>query len=165
MVKIEVLPICLTGIRQRFSIYRANFGAKERDRIQKGIRTALKIITIYGVTVSVLIILLAKPLMSIFISAGETEILQIGTQYLYIVASFYCLIGYLFMFYGLYRGIGKPEVSIILTIISLGTRVILAYTLSSVPSIGLRGIWWAIPLGWALADIVGFYKLKTIKNT
>ncbi|NLZ52331.1 MAG: MATE family efflux transporter [Thermoanaerobacteraceae bacterium] len=149
-----------------FSIFIAqNFGAKERDRIQKGIRTALKIITIYGVTVSVLIILLAKPLMSIFISAGETEILQIGTQYLYIVASFYCLIGYLFMFYGLYRGIGKPEVSIILTIISLGTRVILAYTLSSVPSIGLRGIWWAIPIGWALADIVGFYKLKTIKNT
>jgi Na+-driven multidrug efflux pump len=61
------------------------------------------------------------------------------------------------MFYGLFRGIGKPGVSIILTIISLGTRVILAYTLSSVPSIGLIGIWWSIPIGWALADIVGFY--------
>jgi Na+-driven multidrug efflux pump len=101
--------------------------------------------------------LFAKPLLSVFVSASETEIIQIGTQYLFIVASFYCLIGYLFMFYGLFRGIGKPGVSIILTIISLGTRVILAYTLSSVPSIGLIGIWWSIPIGWALADIVGFY--------
>lgn len=74
------------------------------------------------------------------------------------------MIGYLFMFYGLYRGVGKPGVSIILTVISLGTRVILAYTLSSIPSIGLIGIWWSIPIGWALADIIGFYKIKIIKE-
>ncbi|MGI6577186.1 MAG: MATE family efflux transporter [Eubacteriales bacterium] len=141
-----------------------NHGAKERRRIRNGIRSTSIIITIYGVSVSLLIILFAKPLMSVFISASETEILQIGMQYLFIVASFYCLIGYLFMFYGLYRGIGKPEVSIILTVISLGTRVILAYTLSSVPSIGLIGIWWAIPIGWALADIIGLYKMKMLKD-
>lgn len=141
-----------------------NHGAKEYGRIRNGIRLAVKIITIYGAAVSALVILLAKPLMGIFINPEETEILQIGTKYLFVVASFYCLIGYLFMFYGLFRGMGKPEVSIILTVISLGTRVILAYTLSSVSSIGLIGIWWAIPIGWALADIVGFYKIKIIKE-
>lgn len=139
-----------------------NHGAKEHVRIRNGIRSAVKIITIYGVAVSALVILLARPLMGIFINPNETEILQIGTQYLFIVASFYCLIGYLFMFYGLFRGLGKPGVSIILTVISLGTRVILAYTLSSVSSIGLIGIWWAIPIGWALADITGFCKIKII---
>ena len=137
-----------------------NHGAKERERIRNGIRSAVKIITIYGVVVSALIILLAKPLVSIFIDANETEIIQTGTQYLFIVAGFYCLIGYLFMFYGLFRGSGRPGVSIILTVVSLGTRVILAYTLSSVPSTGLTGIWWAIPVGWALADITGFYIMK-----
>ncbi|MGI6404770.1 MAG: MATE family efflux transporter [Oscillospiraceae bacterium] len=139
-----------------------NYGAKEQGRIRNGIRSAIKVITIYGIAVSALIILFAKPLMRIFISPNETEILQIGMQYLFIVASFYCFIGYLFMFYGLYRGIGKPEVSILLTVISLGTRVVLAYTLSSVPSIGMGGIWWAIPIGWALADLTGFYKMRTI---
>lgn len=148
-----------------FSIFIAqNYGAKENGRIRNGIRSALKLITVYGVAVSVLIILLAKPLMGIFINANKTEILRIGTQYLYIVASFYTLIGFLFMFYGLFRGMGKPVMSIILTIVSLGTRVVLAYTLSSVPSIGLAGIWWSIPIGWALADIVGFYKIKMIKE-
>ncbi len=147
-----------------FSIFIAqNHGAKKQGRIQNGIRSAFKIIAIYGIAVSVLIILLAKTLMGIFINPNETEILQIGTQYLFIVASFYTLIGYLFMFYGLFRGMGKPETSIILTIISLGTRVILAYTLSAVSAIGLIGIWWSIPIGWALADMIGFYKIKRMK--
>ncbi|TAH74721.1 MAG: MATE family efflux transporter [Anaerolineaceae bacterium] len=146
-----------------FSIFIAqNHGANKQKRIRKGIRLAIKVITIYGIAVSILIILLAKPLMGIFVDTNEREIIQIGIQYLYIVASFYTLIGFLFMFYGLFRGIGKPEVSIVLTIISLGTRVILAYTLSSVSSIGLMGIWWAIPIGWALADIIGFYKINKI---
>jgi len=146
-----------------FSIFIAqNHGAKKPERIRTGIRSAIKIITIYGLVVSALIILFAKPLMGIFIKSSETEILQIGTQYLYIVASFYCLIGYLFMLYGLYRGIGKPGMSIILTVISLGTRVVLAYSLSAVPSLGLIGIWWAIPIGWAFADMMGFYKMKMI---
>lgn len=144
-----------------FSVFIAqNFGANKKKRIQNGIRSAIKIITIYGIAISVLIIWLAKPLMGIFIDASETEIIQIGTQYLFIVAIFYTLIGYLFMFYGLFRGMGKPAMSIILTIISLGTRVALAYTLSAVSSIGLVGIWWSIPIGWAFADMIGLYAIK-----
>ena len=42
-----------------------------------------------------------------------------------------------------------------LTVISLGTRVVLAYLLAAVPSVGVVGIWWAIPIGWFLADAVG----------
>jgi len=76
----------------------------------------------------------------------------------------YCLIGYLFLFYGLFRGMGRPEISIVLTILSLGTRVALAYILSPIPSIGLVGIWWSIPIGWALADILGLYIYKRVSN-
>ena len=45
--------------------------------------------------------------------------------------------------------------SIILTVFSLGTRVILAYLLAPIPEVGLLGIWWAIPIGWVIADIIG----------
>ena len=52
--------------------------------------------------------------------------------------------------------------SVVLTVFSLGTRVALAYILSAIPAIGVVGIWWSIPIGWALADIVGllYYKIK-----
>ena len=66
------------------------------------------------------------------------------------------------MFYGLFRGVGLLKVSIILTIVSLGTRVVLAYVLVATP-LGVSGIWWSIPIGWAFADIIGLiYYYKTI---
>ena len=51
--------------------------------------------------------------------------------------------------------------SFILTIISLGTRVLLSYTISNIPNFGVYGIWWSVPIGWLLADIVGaLYYIK-----
>ena len=40
-----------------------------------------------------------------------------------------------------YRALGKPGMSVVLTVISLGTRVALAYLLSAVPAFGVSGIW------------------------
>lgn len=45
--------------------------------------------------------------------------------------------------------------SVVLTVISLGTRVVLAYARSAVPAIGVRGIWWSVPIGWFLAEAAG----------
>ena len=64
--------------------------------------------------------------------------------------------------YGLYRALGRPAVSLVLTVISLGTRVALSYALAPLPEIGVAGIWWSIPIGWALADLTGF--LLYLKN-
>ena len=66
------------------------------------------------------------------------------------------------VFAGLYRALGRPGMSVVLTVFSLGTRVALAYILSAIQAIGVVGIWWSIPIGWALADIVGllYYKIK-----
>ncbi len=141
-----------------------NKGAKENKRIKRGIRSAIKIITLYCLIISGLVLIFANPLLRIFIDRSEVEILKIGVQYLTIVAPFFFLIGYLFMFYGLYRGLGSGGISIILTIVSLGTRVILAYSLSGISSIGLVGIWWAIPIGWGLADLSGFLLLKVSRD-
>ena len=60
-----------------------------------------------------------------------------------------------------YRALGKPGMSVILTVISLGTRVALAYILSAIPMFGVAGIWCSVPIGWLLADSVGliYYRL------
>lgn len=90
--------------------------------------------------------------MGIFVNAEETEIIQQGVRYLRIEGAFYCGIGCLFLLYGLYRAMEKPAMSLVLTVISLGSRVFLAYIPSSISSIGVVGIWWAVPIGWFLAD-------------
>lgn len=74
----------------------------------------------------------------------------------------YIDIGILFMLYGCYRAVNKPLMSVILTILSLGTRVLLAYILSPVSTFGVMGIWVSIPIGWFLADTagIGYYILR-----
>lgn len=139
-----------------FTTYIAqNYGAGKPDRIKKGLRSAVFISIGFCAAASVIVVAFARQLMLIFIKPQETEIIAVGVQYLHIVGCFYAGIGILFLLYGLYRGLGRSGVSIWLTVISLGSRVVLAYALSSVPVIGLLGIWWAVPIGWALADMFG----------
>ena len=92
--------------------------------------------------VSALVFVFAKPLMLLFVEAGETEIIAEGVRYLHIEGAFYCGIGCLFLLYGLYRAVAKP-----------GMSVVLAYLLSAI--IGVTGIWWSVPIGWFLADVTG----------
>lgn len=141
-----------------------NYGAGERKRIQKGTKTALKISMMFCAVISVLVWILAKPFMWIFIDPSETEIVKIGVEYLRIEGAFYCGIGCLFLLYGLYRAIAKPFMSVVLTVISLGTRVGLAYALAPITWIGVWGIWWAIPIGWGLADAVGILYYRNMRK-
>ena len=144
-----------------FSLFTSqNHGAGAHDRVKQGVRSAIKTSVSFCIVVSLAVFLLAKYLMQIFVDAAEVEIIQIGVGYLRVEGAFYCGIGILFLLYGYYRGINRPEMSLVLTIISLGTRVLLAYTLAPVPQIGVWGIWWAIPIGWFLADAVGILCLK-----
>ena len=140
-----------------------NYGAKRGDRIRAGIKGAFAVSLAFCATVSLLVWMFARPLMLIFVREDETAIIAEGIRYLHIEGVFYCGIGCLFLLYGLYRALEKPGMSVILTIVSLGTRVALAYALSSVPSLGVTGIWWSVPIGWVLADVIGlayYWKMR-----
>lgn len=137
-----------------------NYGANNTSRIKAGLKSAVKISIIFSIIISAIVWVFAKPLMLIFVDAKEVDIIYEGIRYLRIEGAFYFGIACLFLFYGLYRAIGIPAMSVVLTFISLGTRVALAYILSSVPQIGVTGIWWSVPIGWVLADIAGFLYYK-----
>lgn len=138
-----------------------NYGAKKFERIQKGIKSAVMTSVLFCAVISSAVFLFAEPLMKIFVSSTEKEIISVGVEYLRIEGSFYFGIGILFLLYGLYRAVKLPGMSVVLTILSLGTRVALAYGLSAIPIIGVKGIWAAVPIGWLLADAVGvIYYIK-----
>ncbi|MDO4160630.1 MAG: MATE family efflux transporter [Prevotellaceae bacterium] len=141
-----------------------NFGADKRERIRKGVRSALATTVVFSLAVSVLVFVFAKPLMLIFFQEYETEIISVGVDYLRIEGAFYFGIGILFLLYGYYRAVCMPGMSVVLTVLSLGTRVALSYLLASIPSIGVYGIWWSIPIGWILADVVGIVYYHRVKR-
>lgn len=149
-----------------FSTFTAqNYGAREEGRIRAGVKGAVACSVAFCLLISLFVCLFARPLMLLFVKAQETRILEIGVTYLRIEGAFYCGIGCLFLLYGFYRAVGMPGMSVVLTVISLGTRVVLAYLLSAIPAVGVVGIWWSVPIGWFLADIAGFgYYLFRIRG-
>ena len=141
-----------------FSIFISqNYGAGKTGRIRKGIRTAMLTTVTFGLALSALVWVLATPLMGLFIDDPATAgpVIAEGVRYLHIEGAFYALIGVLFLLYGLYRALGRPGMSVVLTVVSLGLRVALAYALSALPGVGVVGIWWSVPIGWVLADAFG----------
>ncbi len=141
-----------------------NHGAGRGDRVKQGMKSALRVSMAFCLAVSLLIFLFAPWLMMLFVSPEEAEIIAVGVGYLRIEGAFYCGIGILFLLYGYYRGVNRPEMSLVLTVISLGTRVLLAYALAPIPRIGVYGIWSAIPIGWLLADAAGILYRKKIEK-
>lgn len=138
-----------------------NYGAGKHRRIKDGWKQSMIAASVFCVCVSAVVFIFAEKFMDLFVSDG-TEIIKVGAGYLRIEGSFYIGIGILFLLYGFYRAVGKPEMSLILTIISLGTRVVLAYALSAIPKIGVIGIWISVPIGWFLADMTGLLYMKKL---
>ena len=135
-----------------------NYGAGRNSRIRQGTKTAFVMSMIFSVVISLLVCIFAVPLMKIFVGGGETAVIEAGVRYLRIEGALYCGIGCLFLLYGYYRAVKRPGMSLVLTVISLGLRVVLAYILSDF--IGETGIWVSIPIGWLLADITGLIYMK-----
>lgn len=135
-----------------------NRGAGRNDRVRKGFLTATALSLSLCAVVSLLVAIFAKPLLCLFIDPGAEEVLRIGMGYLRSEGLCYVGIGMLFLLYATWRGLEKAGMSVVLTVISLGLRVALAYTFA--PSLGLYAIWWSIPIGWLIADIVGLTGLR-----
>lgn len=132
-----------------------NYGAGKRDRIKQGIRYAVLLSFGFAIIVGLAVIIGSKPLLQLFLPSNNGAAIEVGASYLHVVGAFYCGIAALFLLYGIYRAIELPWMSLVLTIISLGTRVVLAYYLAGLEQFGATGIWWAIPIGWILADLTG----------
>lgn len=139
-----------------------NHGAGNRERIRQGTRRAFLLSALFCGAISLLVVVLAPGLMGIFVKATEAEVIAAGVKYLRIEGACYLGIGCLFLLYGYFRGVKRAEISVVLTVISLGARVALAYALSG--PWGETGIWLAIPIGWALADLAGMIAMRRGKE-
>ena len=84
--------------------------------------------------------------------ANQPQRLRHGIRTAFLLC--YIGIGFLFLLYAIFRGLEQAGMSIVLTVLSLGLRVVLSYAFA--PHFGMMAIWLAIPAGWLIADIVGF---------
>ena len=133
-----------------------NIGANNRSRIREGRKITYLTGIGFGIFIALFVNVFAKQLMLIFVNQDEISIIKEGIRYIQIVGTSYALICILNLYYGHYRGLEKPHVSFILSIISLGTRNLISYAFAKTSVLGVAVIYFSIPIGWLLADLVGY---------
>jgi putative MATE family efflux protein len=124
-----------------------NLGAKKPERVFAGLMATLKLSSIVSLAVTLVVILFRRQLIGMFTS--EPEVIRIGAEYLLIVCSFYVVFSAMFVIGGLLRGAGATLIPMFITLFALWViRIPASWWLSR--ELGAAGIWWAIPLGWAI---------------
>ena len=120
-----------------------NYGAKRMERVKKGFSVAVRLVSVWGLFTSALLILMAEPIFHLFIR--EPEVLAEGVNYLRILG-----FSQLFMLVeltavGAFAGLGRTAIPSVLSILLTSARLPLASFLSGT-GLGLSGIWWALTI-------------------
>lgn len=135
-----------------------NIGANKFERIGRGLNSTLGMTSVISVTVTILAMFFAEPLMYLF--TNDAEVVAVGKQYIYVVSGFYIVFSTMFIINGVMRGAGDTFFPMIITILSLWViRIPASYLLSL--KIGTLGIWWGIPVAWAFGVIASYVYYKT----
>lgn len=135
-----------------------NIGARKMHRVKQGLRATLSISTVVALLTSALIILFREPLMRLFVT--DQIVIDVGAGYLIIVASFYIIFSSMFVIGGVMRGAGDTLIPMFITLFSLWIiRIPLAAILSK--SMGVTGIWWAIPIAWTIGALFSYIYYQT----
>lgn len=145
-----------------------NTGAKEYERVKRGVKSSIRMSLIISVFVASLFIVFNDNLISLF--NNDKDVIEIGSRYLLTIGPFFVFIGISFMLTSAMKGAGDPVFPLISSMVSLWlVRIPTAYLLSNL--IGVDGIWIGIPCGWFVGLIItiiyykkGKWKSKSIIN-
>ena len=128
-----------------------NRGARREDRVRFGLRQSIYMN--FACTAACALVLFAVPerLAAMFLNAGDSRAVEIGTHYLKIMSLFYLLAPCCNTFQGFFRGIGRMDVTLYATIVQIPVRVALAYILAG--RLGMESVAVAIAAGWIFMSV------------
>lgn len=129
-----------------------NRGAGRKERIRKGFRRGLMLEACYWIFICITITLFRKPLMGLFVTAGNEWIVALGSSYLGMMALFYVFPAFTNGIQGFFRGMGNMSVTLLGTFVQTSLRVLFVYLLT--PGIGLMGVAYACAIGWSVMLLV-----------
>lgn len=138
-----------------------NVGARKFERVEEGLKSAFKLLLGISLITLPIVILFAENLVGIFLDNPLGESVRVGSTMLRNLVPFYIFLGLLNNTSGLLRGSGDNMFSMYGSIVSIVVRIALAYILN--PIIGIQSIWYAAAIGWVVAFIFVFIRVKSGK--
>jgi len=125
-----------------------NLGADRTRRARRSVHLALAMLVSVYVVVSALGIYYARPIVGAFIQGeGAGQVVDIGAEYMLIVAPTFALMGVFHVIKGAFNGAGSTRAAMVFSMVSVwGMQVVPAYLLVRYFGMGTTGAWWALAL-------------------
>ncbi len=153
----------LTTLGNGISNYTAqNLGAAKYDRIKAGFRAGLGLVWALCLPLVLIYVFAGCWLVYIFLDSPTGQAMEVGVEFLRIIAPFYFVVAAKLVSDGVLRGAGLMKKFMAATFTDLVLRVVLALTLSKT-GLETTGIWLSWPIGWTIAMVISVVFYVTIK--
>ena len=137
-----------------------NLGARKLGRIHEGLKAASIVGCIYCVAALIVILLAGKPMMTMFVDAAETEVINFAQQYLVTFGVFYIPLLFVNIVRLTIQGMGYTRLAVIAGVLEMIARAVVGGLL--VPVFGFTAACLASPAAWLLADAFLFPAYRTV---
>jgi putative MATE family efflux protein len=132
-----------------------NLGANKPERVKRGFRATLIMTSLITLVTTLITVFFGGFIMKLF--TNDTVVIELGRGYLIIVGASYILFSSMFIVGSVMRGAGDTLIPMFITLFALWIiRIPLAYLLSKPSLLGINGIWWSIPFGWATGLLLSY---------
>lgn len=129
-----------------------NYGAKNYDRITKSVSKIFLLDLGVSVAMSLTLMAIAEPLVSLFMTEVNPEILTASKQYLTAITQCYSLVAVLFVLRNTLQGLGFTYANTIAGAGELIGRIVISILVLKL-GFGYTAVCYAPPAAWLLADI------------
>ena len=130
-----------------------NHGAGKKRRIYQGYVSALKVVFVWGIFCTLLLICCPAPVFRIFIT--EKDVIPLGVDYLRILGVSQLFMSLEITTAGAFSGYGKTVPPSVISIVFTALRIPLALILVHT-TLALNGIWWSITISSILKGVLLF---------
>lgn len=128
-----------------------NYGAKNYDRIVKSIHKIFVLDLVVSVAMSITLYAIGEPLVSLFSTEVNNEMMFAAKRYILATAQCYSLVAILFVLRNSLQGLGYTYANMIAGAGELVGRIAIAFIFTKI--IGFSAVCYAAPAAWLLADI------------
>lgn len=128
-----------------------NYGAENYNRIVKSVRKIFVLDLIVSVAMSITLYYIGSPMVSLFMTEQNAEIMAAAQRYILATAQCYSLVAVLFVLRNTLQGLGFTYSNMIAGAGEFFGRILIAFVFSKY--IGFDAVCYAAPAAWLLADI------------
>lgn len=123
-----------------------NYGAKKHLRIIDGYHKALIMMFIFSLAMLPFMWFFGNALVGLFVE--DAEVISMGGIALQISSVFYSFLGLIYVVRGVQNGLGDAFFSFLNGIVEVIGRFTIPVIMTSIPVIGVWGIWWSVGVVW-----------------